>query len=229
MSTVSRIQSSALILSLCGLALSAMTGCSKARNAGVEEESEPRPISVRLDRSNNGAAINVPTGRSADTVAPPRELAFSVVGSAPGTEAPATMEAKAAASQAAILDAFAKALREARKSRGQTTSDFTARFGPRLTATDRTDGDAREFTVCLKYRGVDNTITVRNGALQQPPVDFRLIRRVFEETNGEFSLLDTDASSRDGIVLATVGCYIPPGYEDTLRPENIAAAPAEEP
>ena len=217
------------MLSLFGLALPAMTGCSNARSEDSAGESSPRAISVRLDRTDNGAAINAPVDRTRDVVAPPRELAFSVVGSAPGTEAPSSIEAKAAASQAAILDAFANALREARKSRGQSTSDFTARFGPRLTVTDRTLGNSREFTVCLKHRGVDNTITVRDGALQQPPVDFRLIRRVFDETNGEFSLLDTDASSRDGVVLATVGCYIPPGFEDTLRPENIAAGPLDEP
>lgn len=229
MSTEYRLRSFTITMTAIALAFPLYAGCGGSRSASSSHGTSAESLSIKVDRSENGAAINAPTRANSEFVAPPREFAFSVVGTAPHASSKHSTEARAAASQAAIIDAFGAALREARKSRGQPTSDYTAKIGANLTVMDRTTGDTRELTVCLRYRGVDNTIIVRDGILQQPPVDFRLIRRLFDETNGEFSLLATDTSSRDGLVLATVGCYVPPGFENDLKPENIARAPVDEP
>ena len=213
-----------------GLCVCWLNGCSNsASKTKPTGESINDHFGVRVDRSENGAALQAPGGQDSDSIIPQREFAFSVVGSAPVSTTLLSPEGRSAASQAAIIEALGSAIRETRKARGRSTTDFTAKIGDRLTFTQKTDGDSRESTVCLTYRGVENTIVVRDGVLRQPPVDFRLIRQLFAETNGEFSLLGTDRTSPDGIVLATVGCYVPAGFSDELTPQNVAQGSLEEP
>ena len=127
-----------------------------------------------------------------------------------------TPEQRAASTQAAIIDAFGKALIEARASRGQSTADFTAKIGPRMKVTHRTIDTGYEIQISLLYRGVESLFVVRNGVLQHPPQDLGLIRRLFEETNGEFSLLATDSTTTGGVALAKVGCYLPAGFDSRI-------------
>lgn len=230
MSTDHRSKSLKGTLVAIGLCAFGLTGCSEsASDTKPTGESLNDHFGVRVDRSENGAALQGPTSPDSDSIILQREFAFSVVGSAPVSTTLLSPEGRSAASQAAIIEALGSAIRETRKARGRSTTDFTARIGDRLTFTQKTDGDSTESTVCLTYRGVENTIIVRDGVLRQPPVDFRLIRQLFEETNGEFSLLGTDRTSPDGIVLATVGCYVPAGFSDELTPQNVAQSSLEEP
>jgi len=172
-------------------------------------------FTIRVDRTNNGAAH---TADDTDPTRPsdrPRTLAFEMVGYSNAAQ-DATPEQRAAASQAAIVDAFCKALIEARTTRGQSTADFTAKFGPRMNVTHRTLDDGYEVQISLVYHGVESLFVVRNGVLQHPPQDLGMVHRLFEETNGEFSLLTTEASSTGGIALAKVGCYLPAGFDSRL-------------
>jgi len=230
MSTDHPSQSFSRVLVSIGICACWLSGCGDpVSDTKPSGESAGDHFGVRVDRSENGAALEGPAGHTSDSIAPPREFAFSVVGSAPVSTTLLSPEGRSAASQAAIIEALGSAIRETRKARGRSTTDFTAKIGDRLTFTQKTDGDSREITVCLTYRGVENTIIVRDGVLRQPPVDFRLIRQLFAETNGEFSLLGTDRTSPDGVVLATVGCYVPAGFSDELTPRNIAQGSLEEP
>lgn len=218
------------VLAICSTLTSGMVaqvGCDPAGSSPYAKGRQ-RAFVVNLDREDNGAAEAATDRGASPPGARPRQLAFKVTGTArkPGDDD--RTKARIAATQAAVLDAFGKALIEARQSRGQTTSDFVARLGSRLTVVHESTGGSQELRVTLNYNGVDNTLVVRDGELRHPPVDFRLIRRLFDETNGEFSLLATDESSSDQISTATVACYLPPGFAPGV-PANIARIDTNEP
>ncbi len=109
--------------------------------------------------------------------------------------------------------AVRRALIEARRPRGQTTSGFTAELGPRLTVEHSPLDDGYEFRVCLQRDGLQKEFVVINGALQHEPHELTLLHQIFEDTRGEFSLLGTDWQPLRGECVATVGCYLPEGYD----------------
>ncbi len=146
----------------------------------------------------------------------PRTLMFEMVGTATPPKTGTEQEREAAAMQAAIIDSFCKALIEARHSRGQTTSDFTARLGPRLTITHCLVDDDAEIHAEVIDRGVNTTFVVRGGILQHTPHDWKAVQALFEETNGEFSLLDTTRSANGEQHFARVGCYLPQGFNTAI-------------
>lgn len=205
----------------------AQVGCDPAGSSPYAKGRQ-RAFVVKLDREDNGAAEAATDRGAGPSGTRPRQLAFKVTGVARKPADDDRAKARIAATQAAMIDAFRKALIEARQSRGQTTSDFAARLGPRLTVVHESGGGSEEFRVKLNYNGIDNTLVLRDGSLRHPPVDFRLIRRMFDETNGEFSLLSTDETSSDQVSTATVACYLPPGF-DAGMPANIARIETDEP
>lgn len=200
--------------------LAALPGCSGA-NATPDDEGKPPVFTVRLDDSLNGAALSRAAGPAGQSDRPRRALAFEMVGRAAGTGEADSTEQRAAAAQAAILDAFGKALIEARGERNQSTSDFTARLGPRLTVSHRTIGDGYELEVRVISGGAESQFIVRDGRLQHEPRDLALIRRIFEETNGEFSLLGAEETPSGAV--ARVACYVPAGF-DAAPPVHVAEA-----
>lgn len=192
-----------------------LVGCGPAeRPADVAQTAEG--MTIHIDRNENGAAFRSDGEAVEPRVAMPRKLAFEVSGTARSAPAGASQEQRAAARQAAIIDAFGKALIEARRSRGQPVSDFTAKLGPRLTVIHRTIGTGSEFEVRLIARGVQKVFVVRNGVLQHLPHDAGLVRKVFEETNGEFSLLPADQIASSDVCVAKVGCYVPAAMDGAL-------------
>jgi hypothetical protein len=200
---------------------SILMGCASKDRAVTAAAEEP-VYTVQIDRRDNGAA----TGRrsrmdDANSVLP-RSLAFEMVGES-GAAVVGGSEARASATQAAILDAFVRSLIEARRTRGQSTADFSARLGPRLAITHKSLPVGYFAEISLITGGVENTLTIKNGALESPVADMKLIRKVFAETNGEFSLLSTDWSSSDGTCQARVACYMPAGLEEHLAAQPAAA------
>ncbi len=173
-------------------------------------------FTITIDRSENGAtASSASEAAGADTTIP-RALSFEMAGFSSPLDSDAPAEQLAAARHAAIIEAFCNALIEARRSRGQTDSDFEAKLGPRLTVTHCTTIDGYDVEVKLTRRGAGTTLLVRNGVLQHPPCDWQLIQGMFEETNGEFSLLGTERSATDDTYIAKVGCYLPERLGEAL-------------
>lgn len=198
--------------------LSLITGC-------LNTSSDARPATevykVQIDREENGAAHS-PQSRDADPEKiQPRNLAFEVTGFGRRPYSRAPQEGRASARQAAIIDAFCKALIETRRSRGESTSNFKAKLG-RLTVAHRTVGGGEEFEVRVIAQGIEKRFVVRDGVLQHLPHDFKLIHKMFEETEGKFSLLPPGPSPAPGTYVATVGCYLPV----TTR-ERLAGGPNE--
>ena len=185
-----------------------LVGCGPAERTGGASQSA-EGLTIRIDRNENGAAFRSGGEVAEPRIAVPRRLAFEVSGTARSAPAGASQEQRAAARQAAIIDAFGKALIEARRSRGQPVSDFTAKLGPRLTVIHRTVGTGDEIEVRLIARGVQKVFVVRDGVLQHLPHDVSMVRKIFDESNGEFSLLPADQAARSDVCVAKVGCYVP--------------------
>jgi hypothetical protein len=194
--------------------LSACQANRHTQTAAVQTQASP-DYKIHVDRANNGAAKAIADNDAADAADQQRTLAFEMVGYST-TAQDATAEQRVAASQAAVIDAFCKALIEARTARGESSADFTTKIGPRLMVAHRTIDGGYEVQISLMYRGIESLFVVRNGVLQHPPQDLGLIRRLFEETNGEFSLLTMDASDSGSVALAKVGCYRPAGFDARL-------------
>ncbi|MCG8407182.1 MAG: hypothetical protein MI923_18445 [Phycisphaerales bacterium] len=202
-----RNRSTVLLLWTGGLVLGAsITGC----QGFSRERSATEVFKVQIDRQENGAAQSPqenPGHESKQTQ--PRRLAFEVTGFGRQPLAHGTQERRAAARQAAIIDAFCKALIEARRSRGQPASNFTAKLGQHLTVAHRDIGSGDEFEVRLVAGGAEKRFIVQDGVLQHLPHDFKLIHKLFDETRGEFSLLPTGPSAAPDTYVANVGYYLP--------------------
>lgn len=208
------ISTLAAVLLLGGVAL---IGCSD--NAGKRADQKTAineaAFRIHIDRNDNGAAVAAVQEKERRRMMP-RQLAFEMAGFAELHEENAPQEARAAASQAAIVDAFTRALIEARRNRGQTTNNFTAEIGPRLRVSHTLLDDGYEVRISLISRGEESEIVVKNGVLQHPPRDMRLVHQIFEETNGEFSILDAGQLNQNGQYLAKVGCYLPKGFDTAI-------------
>jgi hypothetical protein len=199
-----------------------ISGCAAPTARQNPESSAEKTFTINIDRSRNGSAASTSV-RDKQSGRPPRTLAFRVTGRAPRV-AQASTEARAASAQAAIVDALIKALIEARTARGQTVGDFSVKIGPRLTIEHHVLAAGYEAKIALNHRGVEKNFVVRDGVLQHPPEDFELIQRLFDETNGEFSLWSIeDSSPNPGAprVMATVGCYLPTGFDPSI-PDQVA-------
>ncbi len=166
-------------------------------------------FTIHIDRGNNGAVKGTGSRREDRRTPMPRIMAFEMSGTVEKPPADAEADRHAAAKQAAIIEAFAGALIEARRSRGQPTADFSAQMGPRLTVCHQSLEPGHAIEVRLTSRGVETVFAVRDGELQHPAHDFALVRRLFAETNGEFSLLGAGATTLSDQYIATVACYQP--------------------
>jgi len=188
-----------------------------------------KPLTVTIAPGDEAARTKAPP--SDEPALLPRTFAFEMAGfSAPVRDG--TPEQRIAATQAAVIDAFCQALIEARRARGQSASDFTAVLGPRLTVRHCQTDDGYQAEIDVISRGVETSFIVRNGKLQHPPHDVKLVQRIFQETNGEFSLLGAEWRPDAGSYVATVGCYTPAGSKDTLSGAlagDAAADPADAP
>ena len=209
-----------------GLLLSGMfaPGCQapdeKSTGSGADA------LTIRVDREDNGAAGDA--FDSSSKIAP-RKLTFTVAGFAQRPSAGASQEERAAAAQAAVLDAFCNAVIEARRTRGQSTSGFVEKLSDRLTLIHRSVDEGSEIEIRLRSHGIDEVISVRAGVLQHPPRDFELVRDIFAETGGAFALLPIDASVRlGGRYMARVGCYESFGVKRSLA-GDLGGDPAQSP
>ena len=192
--------------------------CGRGPQTRTAQDATDKPFTLTLNRTDNGAAT-APQRSADEAAAMPRTLSFEMAGFARAPDSREPQEERSAAAQAAIIDALGKALIEARRSRGQPDSDFTAQLGPRLTVHHCRVNGGYQVEVTLVARGVETSFVVRDGVLQHPPRDLKLIQRIFYETNGEFSLLGTEWLPESKMYVAKVGCYLPAGLGEALAGE----------
>jgi hypothetical protein len=156
-----------------------------------------------------------------------RKLAFEMTGFAAPPESEYYPQDRSAIRQAAIIDALARALIEARRARGQTLCNFTAKIGPNLTLSQRAIGKGSEVNLVLMYRGEEIRFHVVNGILKSPPQDLQVIQRIFDQTNGEFALLGVGCSTQSRSCMARVAGYMP--VESEVRVAGTPDGPSEGP
>ncbi len=197
----------------CGTLL--LTACQSAQRPRPAPPA-PEVFTIHIDRGDNGAAEGVRDRQENKRTTLPRILAFEMSGIAEKPPAEAQADRHAAAKQAAVIEALAGALIEARRSRGQSTADFTAKLGPRLAIRHESLDQGHAIEVRLDAQGVETVFAVRNGELQHPAHDLSIVRRVFAETNGEFSLLSAGPTTASGQYVATVACYQPRMWDAAL-------------
>mgnify|MGYP000703100510 CR=1 FL=1 len=192
------------------LAAGVASGCSTSSSTlDNQPAAESEQATIRIDRVDNGAAGEARWPEADQGLVPPRLLAFEMAGFSRAVEPIQATEDRAATAQAAAIEALCKALIEVRRSRGQSTADFTVQLGPRVTVVHSTADGQPTVEVDLLSRGVKTAFVVHNGVLQHPPRDLRLLHQLFEETNGEFSLLGIEWLPDARTAVARVGCYVP--------------------
>lgn len=193
------------------------SACQHSQRTTAKTNDAPDDVfTVSIDREKNGAAASSEAARQRDAKKNPRVFAFEVAGASARPDGEADQEMVASAKQAAIIDAFVKALIESRQERGLPTADFTERFGPRLTVVHTTKNDGPWVEVRILARGIENAFILHNGRLENPPYDFGMVQRVFAESGGEFTLLTSDALPTSNQYVAKVGCYLPPKLESVM-------------
>ncbi len=223
---------------VCLLAINAV-GCNRSSSNDepvVQKAPPPEVFTVRIDAGNNGAAPMVQKGYDPSKRRAPRALIFETSGVARLPDEGASQEEWAAVREAAVLDAFAKAIMEARRMAGLPEDEFVEEFSSRMTVAQRISVNGEEFEVRLVDRGMERLFLLRDTVLQHPPHDFELVRKIFAETNGEFTLLPVDEAPM-GRMIAKVGCYekamlsghFAENTEDSATPTDFDAADAQTP
>lgn len=193
------------------------TGCAQQdREAPKSEPAEVAGPAINIDRTHNGAAIRLARRAPRDVPRMQRPLSFEMCGTAPEAAGDSTRDARAAATQAAIVNALFSAVVETRRAKGEPVVNFTANLGPRLTITHLSFEGGQEIRLSLSSARGDSEFVVRNGVLTHPPHDLETVRRVFDATNGEFSLIDTQRDELSGAITARVGCYGPASAETAI-------------
>jgi hypothetical protein len=202
-----------------------LCGCHGAQKSPPPPAPVQEKYGIHIDRSSRGTSrggVFADTNRNS-----PRKLAFEMTGFAAPPQSEYYPQDRSAIRQAAIIDALARALIEARRARGQTTSNFTAKIGPNLTLSQRSLGKGSEVNLVLMYRGEEIRFHVINGVLKSPPQDLQVIQRIFDQTNGEFALLGVGCSTQSRSCMARVGGYMP--VEPEIRVAGTPDGPSEGP
>lgn len=190
-----------------------LAGCGD-QQAASRPVSEEAPLKVRIDRADNGAAS--PRGGRTSAQMRPRTFAFEMTGIGKMSRVESSAEDRAAAAQAAIIEALCNALMESRGADPRSASPFVAEFGPRLKVTRNVTPDGVRTSVRLVARGIETLFVAIDGRLQHEPHNLRLVQQIFEATNGEFSLLATAWPLAAGESVATVAHYHLSGSDAAL-------------
>lgn len=169
----------------------------------------------------NNSRVQRPEQSAASTT---REFSFEMVGYAcKDPENPVSSK------QAAIIETLCSALIEARRCRGESTSNFTDRIGDRLIITHKGTPEDHELQVVLKLDDGSIKFDVNNGVLHSRVQDFEELQKVFDETDGEFALLSLESSDDLDGYEARVGCYLPNNTGMLLAGDTDAANESDNP
>lgn len=182
------------------------TGCQM--DGRTDTAAAPREApAVAIDKRDNGAAIQV--NHRFQSEPPPARRAFQceISGTSRPPAGPATPEQRAAAIQAAVVDGLFRAILEERADSGETSAGFFLRISPRLTLNHEIDGQSSIVRLTLLTGGTETIFETRDGALTHAPHDVHLVNRLFESTNGRYSLLGAEWSPAQDACVARVGCY----------------------
>lgn len=197
------------------IALLPLTACDALRHSERPAGPDQPPPTVRVDPSANGAAPSRGPPVAGIEFAG-RRLAYVIRGVGRADDHVADPDRRPSMSQAAVVEALCGAVAEARRLRGESGADLTVPLSPRLTITTKSAGpETHEVELTLVVNGRSNVFRARGGVLQHPPNDLSIVRRVFEETHGDYALISTEFDLDGNQCVAVVGAY---------RPADLATA-----
>ncbi len=193
-------------------------GCGGAGRSGqpvAETEAPPQDFyAVRIDRTADASAAADST--DAPRTPPPREFLSQLAGVGRAPADNRGPDGRAAAREAAIIEAFFKALIETRRSSTESTAGFVVDLSDRLQAARGIEQGVEVLELRLLSRGAETVFQVRGGVLQHPAHDFELICQVFAETQGRYSLISAERLDSPRNYVARVACYEPAGSIEAL-------------
>jgi hypothetical protein len=226
-------------LSAWALVLVLPAGCYQERKAikpvAQQPQSQPGPQTVKVERPGPAAPTPIevtpiqigaegriePMGPFQQPE-PARRFSFLVTGF--GVEPPGgnPVDRKAAAIEAAIVDALGQAVREAQRDpkTGRAPIEYKMDLGPGLTIYGQLVGGAPQTVIVLDRRGRTYEFCSRSGVLAHPPYDARVVQQVFAATQGRFVLQATRATEEPGRYSADVGYYQKVGPATNSQPAS---------
>ncbi len=98
-----------------------------------------------------------------------------------------------------------------------STDEFTEEIGPNVTITISGQGETK---IEMSNSGTITRWLVHDERLSDRPHDRAAIRRLFDNTDGTYRLLNTWSDSLRGIVIAQVGCYATADSATVLAAED---------
>jgi hypothetical protein len=166
---------------------------------------EPIPIDMRRTGATDAAKFMEPFQRSW----PERRFTFLVTGVGTEPKAGGPVERKAAAIEAAVVDAIGLAAREVQRDpkTGRAPVEYKLNLGPGLTVFGQLVRGMPQTAIVLDRRGRIYEMAERNGTLLHPPHDSTVIQQVFTATNGKLVLQATRATDKSGQYCADIGYY----------------------
>ncbi len=138
-----------------------------------------------------------------------QRLAFVVTGVGREPEKGAVMERRAAAFEAAVVEAIGRAAREIQRDpkTGRSPVEFQMRLGEGLTVFGLLVGGGPRTVVLLDRRGREFELCSTKGVLAHPPHDNRIIQHVFAAAGGRLVLHKTEHDVNSRSCKADVGVY----------------------
>ncbi len=203
------------------------TGCYREHRASpavdlseTEAAEHPKADAIRLSRTQVGAEVRPEADVQPAPEAPAvkRELLFVVTGFGETPETGGLLERRAAAVEAAVVDALGRAIRQKRRDpkTGTMSPEYRVELSPRLIVVGQLVRGAFQTAIRLTVdragKSHDYELCVLNGVLAEPPHDRAIIDEIFQAAGGEFVLQSTGPTPEPGRYRAEVACYrvLPP-------------------
>ena len=198
--------------------------------AAPVEQAEPEPVGPAPIAIDVGEVEAVETTRPAEAVRPAaveRRLAFLVTGYGVEPKSGGPVERKAAALEAAVVDAIGRAVREMQRDpkRDRTPVEYKVTLAPGLNVFGQLVGGLPRTVVLLDRRGRVTELCARNGLLAHPPHDSKVVQQIFAATEGRLVLHGTRPADKPGRYAAEVGCYRKVERGSATRPAAGGAQP----
>ncbi|MBN1344173.1 MAG: hypothetical protein JXQ73_15920 [Phycisphaerae bacterium] len=207
-------------LMLCLSALS--VGCGKLRRepaakapvaqapAPIEMDGPPGPEPISIDLGQVGAeGEKVEYLETKEKPWPRRRFTFLVTGVGCESKKGSPVERKAAALEAAVVDAIGRAAREMLRnpSTGKAPVEYRMTLGPGLTVFGQLVQGQPQTAILLDHRGRIDELCARQGVLAHPPHGTKIIQQIFAATDGQLVLQATRQADTPGCYTADVGYY----------------------
>ncbi len=166
----------------------------------------PEPILIDLKKLTDAA------GKPIDLFEKPwpkRQFTFLVTGIGKAPKEGDPLRRKASAIEAAVVDAIGRACREILRDpkTGRAPVEYKHTLAEGLIVFGQLVSGRPQTVVLLDHRGRIYELCSREGILAHPPHDAKIIKQIFQATDGTLVLQATRPTEKTGVFRADVGFY----------------------